>query len=43
MRHALAAREARGIVEHALDAAGWPWSRFLSLWIDALVIIEESA
>lgn len=35
-------RGARGIVEAALDASGWPWSRRLSLWLDALVLIEES-
>jgi hypothetical protein len=31
---------ARGIVEAALDAASWPWSRRLTLWL-ALLIIEE--
>ena len=36
------AREARREVEVALDATGWPWSRGLSLWIDLLVILEES-
>jgi hypothetical protein len=36
-----AAREARLIVELALDAAGWPWSLRLSRWIDALLILEE--
>lgn len=30
------ARAARAEVEAALDAAGWPWSRRLSLWLDAL-------
>ncbi len=35
------ARAARGQLELALDGAGWPWSRRLSLWIDALVILEE--
>jgi hypothetical protein len=37
------AREARRIVEHALDAAGWPWSERLSRWIDGLIVIEENA
>jgi len=36
-----AARAACGIVEAALDVAGWPWSRRLSLWLDALLVIEE--
>lgn len=36
------AQAARAAVEAALDAAGWPWSRRLSLWIDALVIVEEA-
>lgn len=35
------AREARGQLEAALDICGWLWSRRLSLWIDALVILEE--
>jgi hypothetical protein len=35
------ARAARGLIELALDACGWPWSRRLSLWLDALVIVEE--
>ena len=35
------ARTARGIVEAALDASDWPWSRALSRWLDALVILEE--
>jgi len=34
---------ARADVEAALDAAGWLWSRRLSLWVDALVILEEDA
>ncbi len=37
------AQEARAIVEAALDAAGWPWSRRLSLWVDMLLVIEETA
>lgn len=41
MTHRQAARAARRIVELALDAAGWPWSRRLSLWLDALVILDE--
>jgi hypothetical protein len=36
------ARATRGVVEDALDSAGWPWSRRLSLWLDALLIIEEN-
>jgi len=36
------ARAARAQVEHALDTAGWRWSRRLSLWIDVLVILEET-
>ncbi len=35
------ARAARAEVDAALDAAGWPWSRRLSLWLDVLVLIEE--
>jgi hypothetical protein len=37
------ARHGRAVVEAALDAAGWPWSRGLSLWLDALVLLEETA
>ncbi len=37
------ARAARADVERALDAAGWPWSRRISLWLDALVLVEEAA
>jgi hypothetical protein len=37
------ARGSRGIAEAALDSAGWPWSRRISLWLDALVMIEERA
>jgi hypothetical protein len=37
------ARAARGQLELALDAAGWPWSKSVSLLIDALVILEEAA
>jgi hypothetical protein len=36
------AREARAQIETGLDMAGWPWSRRLSLWIDTLVVIQES-
>jgi hypothetical protein len=36
------ARAARAVVEAALDASGWPWSRRLSLWLDALIVIEEA-
>jgi hypothetical protein len=41
-RHAVEARAARGQVEAALEAAGWPWSARLSAWIDVLVVLEES-
>ena len=34
--------EARAQVEDALDAEGWPWSRRLSLWMDGLLVLEES-
>jgi hypothetical protein len=37
------ARAARGITETALDASGWPWSRRLSLWLDALLILSEGS
>jgi hypothetical protein len=37
------ARAARRDVERALDENGWPWSRRLSAWIDALLAIEEAA
>ncbi len=36
-------REAHREAEWALDAAGWPWSRRLSLWLDVLLILEETA
>ena len=39
-RRALA-RDARGQVEAALDRIGWRWSRRLSLWLDALLVLEE--
>jgi hypothetical protein len=35
------ARAARGAVEDALDGVGWRYSRRLSLWMDALLILEE--
>lgn len=35
------AQAARGEIETALDAAGWPWSRQLSAWLDLLVTVEE--
>lgn len=35
------ARAARGQIERALDGAGWPWSRTLSLWLDHLSVIED--
>jgi hypothetical protein len=37
------ARAARGQVEDALDANGWPWSLRLSRWLDALITIEETS
>ena len=37
------ARQARAIVEAALDAAGWRWSASLSFWLDCLILIEENA
>jgi len=39
---AFAARSARAEIERALDTAGWPWRRRLSLWIDALLVLEEA-
>ena len=38
---ARAARDARATLEDALDAAGWPWSRRLSFWLDVLLALEE--
>jgi hypothetical protein len=38
-REALAAR---GVLEEALDHIGWRWSRRISPWIDALVILDET-
>jgi hypothetical protein len=37
------ARAARHQLEDALEANGWIWSRGLSLWLDALLILEEAA
>lgn len=39
---ALEARAVRAITESALERAGWPWSRRISLWLDVLLTIEES-
>ncbi|HTC24983.1 MAG TPA: hypothetical protein VK688_11505 [Gemmatimonadales bacterium] len=36
------AQAARAHAEHALEATRWRWSRRLSLWIDCLVILEET-
>ncbi len=36
------ARAARAELEDALAATGWIYSRRLSLWLDALVILEET-
>ena len=38
---AVLARAARRDVEEALNFVGWPWSRRLSFWLDALVALEE--
>ena len=40
---ARAARDARAVLEIALDAIGWAWSRRLSLWLDALIRLEEAS
>lgn len=40
---AMLARAARREVEEALVANHWPWSRRISLWLDALVALEENA
>lgn len=32
---------ARAEIEDAVAGAGWPWSRRLSRWIDALLVLEE--
>ena len=37
------ARAARGEIEAALDGIGWRWSRRISLYLDLLLVIEESA
>jgi len=37
------ARAARHQVETALDHAGWPWRRSLSLWVDALLVLDDEA
>jgi len=39
---ALLARDARAILETALDSAGWPYSRRISLWLDGLIHLEEA-
>ena len=36
------ARDTRAVVEAALDMSGWKYSRALSLWIDAMLLLEES-
>ncbi len=40
------ARGARREIEDALDAvassSGWPWMPQLSLWADALLVLEEA-
>jgi len=41
-RQRIEARAARGDLEAALDVAGWPYSRHLSLWLDALLVIGET-
>jgi hypothetical protein len=40
MTRAAQARAARGEIEEALDLIGWRWSARLSLWLDALLVIE---
>ena len=35
------ARRARALVERLLDQRSWPWSRSISLQIDALILEEE--
>jgi len=37
------ARLARAQIERALDGVDWIWSRRLSPWVDALVVLEEAA
>jgi hypothetical protein len=37
------ARAARGQIEDLLASTGWKFSRRLSLWLDALLILEEDA
>jgi hypothetical protein len=34
---------ARCEIEAALDAAGWPWLRRLSRWLDCLIFLEEGS
>jgi hypothetical protein len=41
-RRAALARAARQEVEVALEAVGWPWRASLSMWLDALLVIEEA-
>jgi hypothetical protein len=36
------ARDQRRECEAALEARRWPWSRRLSLWLDALLVLEEA-
>jgi hypothetical protein len=46
LSHSPVARQtwiARAEVERARDDYGWWWSGHLSLWIDALVLLEEAA
>jgi hypothetical protein len=35
------ARAARAEIEAALDTVAWRWSRRISRWLDALVILAE--
>jgi hypothetical protein len=41
-RRSAEARAARRAIEDALDANGWRWSRRISFWLDALVILDET-
>lgn len=38
----VSAQAARAEIESALDAAGWLWLALLSLWLDALLLLEEA-
>jgi hypothetical protein len=40
---AIDAHGAKADLEDALDAAGWPFRRSVSLWADALLVLVELA